>query len=688
MSRILKESTAFFKAKSEELAPLRKFLLSALRDLGLPPKDQSALWLAVEEAATNIIRHAYLYGEGGIRFTVRTGKDFVELSLYDTGRRLEIREGERLDLSRLVESGRKGGLGLYLIEKIMDEVGYLSRGDENEFRMRKYTKISAVPRFSRFSMRTKVSAYGSVALTALVLAAYFFATRSLEENVTGNFNREMENLASTLAASSADLLFNRNDLSLANLAAQNREERPELTALVITDSLGQVWADPFSRWEFWSYYRPPEGAAELPGIPQRVFLPGDSSTGGKGVESFYVMQKIHSGDRWVGGVHFTLPASVLKSELQAGKAFLLKIGLALFLGGLLAIWGLGAYIARPFEKLVEGLRRVKEGEPAVPVTGKDEFGRIAQAVNEITAHFKKSQEELLEQEKMRQELELAQEVQQALLHGEFPQIEGMEVAAWYQSAREIGGDFYDFFPVGPNLLGIAVADVSGKGVPGALGMAMVRTALRLEARGQTSPAEILVRVNRLAADGIHRNMFVTCFLVLVDTRSRKLLFSSAGHLPMIYYRASEGKAKLFNPPGLPLGLRLPEAADFERKIVWSELEMEKGDFFVLFTDGVTEAADPGRNRFGLERLLALVAESAALSAPELVEKIKEELSLFAGGKGWSDDVTLLVVKDKVSALVAADSDLQEGAAEKGLDREAALTENKEVHYSLEGPDLL
>lgn len=686
MSRILKESTAFFKAKSEELAPMRKFLLSALWELALPPKDQSALWLAVEEAATNIIRHAYLYGEGGIRFTIRTGKDFVELSLYDTGRRLEIKEGERLDLSRLVESGRRGGLGLYLIEKIMDEVGYLSRGDENEFRMRKYTRASAVPRFARFSMRTKVSAYGSVVLAVLVLAAYFFAAESLEESVTGNFNREMENLASTLAVSSADLLFNRNDLSLANLSAQNREERPELTSLVITDSLNRVWADPFGRLEFWSYYQPPEGAAELPGIPQRVFLPAGSAREGKAVESFFVMQKIYSGDRWVGGVHFTLPASVLSGELKAGKTFLLRIGLALFLGGLLAIWGLGAYLTRPFEKLVEGLRRVKEGG-AVPVTGKDEFGQIARAVNEITAHFKKTQEQLLEQEKMRQELELAQEVQQALLPGAFPQIEGMEVAAWYQSAREIGGDFYDFFPLGPNLLGIAVADVSGKGVPGALGMAMVRTALRLEARGQTSPAEILARVNRLASDGIHRNMFVTCFLVLLDTRSRKLLFSSAGHLPMIYYRAAERKAKLYNPPGLPLGLRLPEAADFERKIGWSELELEKGDFFVLFTDGVTEAADAGRNRFGLERLLALVGESAGLSAPELVEKIKEELSLFAGGKSWSDDVTLLVVKDKVSAP-AADSDLQDGEAEKGLDREATLTENKEVQYSLEGPDLL
>src|SRR3989304_3521423 len=140
MSRMLKESPAFFKARPEELEAVRQFMLSALWELSLPAKAQSAMWLAVEEATTNVIRHAYLYGEGPLRLTVRTAKEFVEFSLYDRGRRLELAEGERLDLSRLVETGRKGGGGVYLIEKIMDEGGYLSRGEENEFRMRKYLK--------------------------------------------------------------------------------------------------------------------------------------------------------------------------------------------------------------------------------------------------------------------------------------------------------------------------------------------------------------------------------------------------------------------------------------------------------------------------------------------------------------------------------------------------------------------
>lgn len=693
MSRLLKESSAFFKAKSEELEPMRQFLLAAIWELALPPKEQSALWLAAEEAATNVIRHAYLYGEGTLRLTVRFSKDFVELSFFDRGRSLEIKEGEKLDLSRLVESGRKGGLGLYLIEKVMDEVSYLRRGEENEFRMRKYLKTPAFPRLGRFSLRAKVSVLGTAALSLLLIGAYFVAGRKIAESASANFSQNLEDLAGNLASSAADLLFNRDDLMLSNLAAKTRESHPELSALVITDEQGKIWADPFAQdtMTLLSFYHPPEGVGEMAGIPQRFNW---SERDGRSVSSgkaFYVMQKIYSGHRFLGAVHLVAPASILQAEVKNGWAFLSKICLAVFLVGLLGIWGLGTYLTRPFEKLAEGLRRVKEGEASVPVFGKDEFGQIARAVNEITAGFKKSQKELLEQEKMRLELELAQEVQQALLPAEFPRIEGMEVAAWYQAAREIGGDFYDFFPVGENLVGVAVADVSGKGVPGALGMAMVRTALRLEAKGQTSTAEILCRVNRLAVEGIHKNMFVTIFLTLFDTESRRLVFSSAGHLPMIFYRAEAKKAFLFNPPGLPVGLVLPDGTTFEKKIGMQELQLEKGDFFVLFTDGIVEAADSGRNRFGIDRLVKLAEAAAQLSAEELIEQVKSELETFTGGNGRADDVTLVVVKKKVSPASEKPSEaLENGAVQKEVDNQPALAENKKetLEYSLEGPDEL
>ena len=113
-----------------------------------------------------------------------------------------------------------------------------------------------------------------------------------------------------------------------------------------------------------------------------------------------MVQKVYSGNRFLGAVHLAVPASVLDGEILRGKSFLLKVCFTIFVIGLIGIWVVGAYLSRPFEKLTEGLRRVKEGEPSVPVSSSDEFGQIARAVNEITAGFKKSQKELLEQEKI------------------------------------------------------------------------------------------------------------------------------------------------------------------------------------------------------------------------------------------------------------------------------------------------
>ncbi|HXF49488.1 MAG TPA: SpoIIE family protein phosphatase [Verrucomicrobiae bacterium] len=689
MSRALKESTAFFQAKPEALEELHRFLISALWELSLSTKDQSAFWLAVEEAATNVIRHAYLYAEGPLRLTVRTARDYVEFSLYDRGRRLEIKEGEKLDLSRLVETGRKGGLGLYLIEKIMDEVGYLSRGEENEFRMRKYLKNSPLPQLVRFSLRTKVALFGTIILGGLVAGSFFAAQRKITETVTANFEQKLLDLAGGLASAATDGLFNQNDLMLSSLASKTREDHPELASLVIVDKENKIWADAFGPWQLLSVYQPPSGvSAEPAGIPQRFEVAenrGGSKTGHPADVRYYLAQEIYSGAKPLGRVHLSVSTAGLEAELAQARSFLVQICLSVFLFGTLAIWLLSAYLSRPFRRLAEGLRRVKEGEAGVPVTGRDEFGQIARSVNEITAHFKKSQKELLEQEKMRREMELAQEVQHALLPAEFPKIEGMEVAAWYQSAREVGGDFFDFFPAGRGLLGIAVADVSGKGVPGALGMAMVRTALRLEAKGASSPAEILCRVNRLAAEGIARNMFVTVFLVLLDVKMRKLYYSSAGHLPMLLYRAAEGKVLRFNPGGLPVGLTLPEGASFEERIKVEELTLGKGDFFLLYTDGIVEAANDRGERFGTDRLAGLVGNCVELSAEGLVDRLKTELAGFVGPAGWGDDVTALVVKDKAPAAENSKEGLAKGVDGVKVASKRPWAEAAGLEYTIEGP---
>ena len=224
------------------------------------------------------------------------------------------------------------------------------------------------------------------------------------------------------------------------------------------------------------------------------------------------------------------------------------------------------------------MRRIGAGDldTTLTVEGDDEFGQIAPAFNEMTVKFKKSQENRVEQERMQKEMQVAQEIQHALLPAAFPEIEGYDLATIYQAAKDVGGDYFDFVWIDETTLGIVVADVSGKGVPGSLVMTMIRTAIRLEARGNRSAVDILRRVNDFVSEDVKRGMFVTIFLVVLDAEKRRISFASAGHNPLILHRAAEHKTYFLNPRGIPLGMQLPDGLDFGGQLEAEHVQSAQG----------------------------------------------------------------------------------------------------------------
>ena len=198
-------------------------------------------------------------------------------------------------------------------------------------------------------------------------------------------------------------------------------------------------------------------------------------------------------------------------------------------------------IVTPFHSLADWVRQVGQGtvdEDEIDIDASDELGEIAQAFNHMTDKFREAQVNMIEQQSLQKELQVAQEIQQMLLPSDFPKVEGYDIASFYEAAKEVGGDLFDFVEVDEDTIGICVADVSGKGVPGSLIMTMIRTALRLEARGNKNPADVLVSVNRFVTDDMKRGMFVTMFYMVLDSRNRIIHYASAGHNPMILYRGS------------------------------------------------------------------------------------------------------------------------------------------------------
>jgi serine phosphatase RsbU (regulator of sigma subunit)/predicted ester cyclase len=274
-----------------------------------------------------------------------------------------------------------------------------------------------------------------------------------------------------------------------------------------------------------------------------------------------------------------------------------------------------------------------------------EGGKIAEEWSEggyiaELAHTRLEQE-IRERERFEQELLVARRIQQASLPKEVPILEGWHINPYYQPAREVGGDFYDFHLLSEGRLGLVVGDATGKGVPAALVMSTTCGMLQLAAGAldSSSPGEVLERVNETLLVRIPTNMFVTCFYAILDPTSATLSYANAGHdLPYLWHG---GDAEELMARGMPLGL-MPQMGYEEKEI---ELDVGEGVFF--YSDGLVEAYDPKGEMFGFPRLRALIAEYA--EERSLGNILLEKLYSFVG-EGWEqeDDITLLTLRRSVS----------------------------------------
>jgi serine phosphatase RsbU (regulator of sigma subunit) len=259
----------------------------------------------------------------------------------------------------------------------------------------------------------------------------------------------------------------------------------------------------------------------------------------------------------------------------------------------------------------------------------------------------------LMRQSIEQELRVARSIQQTLLPKDMPLLDGWQITPYYQPAREVGGDFYDFFDLEDSRIGVAVGDATGKGMPAALAVSATSSMLRAVAQafGSSSPGEVLTRVNETLVARIPANMFVTCFYAILDSKSASLSYANAGHdLPYLH---RNGEAEELRARGMPLGL-MP-AMGYEEK----EVVLERGDSALFYTDGLVEAHNPKGEMFGFPRLQALVAEHA--EGEPLGEVLMEELYTFVG-EGWEqeDDITLLTLRRSASLSGTSYSGLRVG----------------------------
>lgn len=240
---------------------------------------------------------------------------------------------------------------------------------------------------------------------------------------------------------------------------------------------------------------------------------------------------------------------------------------------------------------------------------------------------------------IRREIDIAGDIQQRILPSKFPERDDLDIFARTKPARDIGGDFYDFFEIAPHKLALVVADVSGKGVPAAFFMAVVRTLIRATAAQEMEPGRCLEQVNSLLFNHDIPGMFVSVFYGVLDTLKWNLTYANGGHLPPYLIPGNGGDVTaLSGGDGVVLGIQ--DGIPYEQNTI----DVKRGTSLFFYTDGLTEAFDAERNQFSDERLIDYLLTNRSLSAHALTDNVFAFVNLFTGDAPQSDDITSLTIK--------------------------------------------
>jgi phosphoserine phosphatase RsbU/P len=247
--------------------------------------------------------------------------------------------------------------------------------------------------------------------------------------------------------------------------------------------------------------------------------------------------------------------------------------------------------------------------------------------------------------RMDSDLSLAKDVQELFLAQKSPACKGLDIDAQYLPSSQVGGDFYDFYKLSSTKFAVCVADVSGKGVPASLLMAICQTNLRHYVNKSRTPSAVLNKLNEDLEMRIREDMFITLFLAIIDTQSNTLTYARAGHEPALLAKAKkQGNADVEKLHGSGMALGMVPSDLFEESIEDHSVQFEKNDVLVLFTDGVTEAENEDREEFGIDRLSNILSSAAPIKANGFNQKLLSELDEYSSDSFERDDLTIVTVK--------------------------------------------
>jgi len=338
----------------------------------------------------------------------------------------------------------------------------------------------------------------------------------------------------------------------------------------------------------------------------------------------------------------TYTDAILNAKLNSLLVFHLSLGLFAVLLGILSAYGASMLIAKPINEIVEDVDIISKGnlDHTIRSMKNDEFTRLERSINLMIRRIREESEEL---ERKNTELKVAAEIQQSFLPGMIEPVPGFDIAALSVPAKMVGGDFYDIIPgaempgrAGP--FGIVIADVSGKGLPAAIFMALSKVVIHVNATWHPRPVDVMTDANATITAESKTSMFVTAFYGIIDPGTHLFTYVNAGHNPPMIVQVEGGAVHELEPTGIALGIL--ENTRYHEQMI----PLRSGDIIILYTDGVTEATNAAEELFSEERLRNIILRNRSLSATGLTKEILDSINQFSSGQPQSDDITLFIVK--------------------------------------------
>jgi serine phosphatase RsbU (regulator of sigma subunit)/anti-sigma regulatory factor (Ser/Thr protein kinase) len=491
---------------------------------------------------------------------------------------------------------------------------------------------------------------------AIVAAAVVLVGAVAEHNSRRALLREAEGRllleARHLALSGAGaLLTDLPELTLHPLVRELTESRPEIALAAVVDHRGRVQghADARALGTAWAL---PGGLAPAP-IEARLRA-NERFLAGRDLLVAEVPVVSAAGQRVGTAVVGLRRAYVEGAVASARRQQILVVAGVLGVGVAVAFLVLTALL-RPIAALRSGLERIGRGDLDTPIALRDrtELGLLADSVNDMASRLKAAQRETVERERLARELELARSIQVRLLPTGPHRLGDFVLRGSHRAAAEVGGDYFDVLPLDDGRVAVTIADVAGKGLAGCLVMSMLSVLLRALRNEHRSPSALLVAVEEQLAPTLSPGTFVTMFYGVLAPATGTLTFASAGHSPLLVWRAADARAEWIPTQGIPVGA--VRGGMLRRTLEDRSVTLEPGDVLLQFTDGANEAENAAGEPFGFDRLAEVVGSRAEQGPGDVIDAVTEALGRWTGDRPPQDDQTLLAVSRGSAAAASAPS---------------------------------